>query len=51
MPNKILSAIIIAQFVKIWEKNSNYTGEVYDILNDKILYFLDICYTIATKQS
>ena len=35
-PNKILPTIIIAQFVKICDKNSNYTEEVYDIFDNKI---------------
>ena len=47
----MLPATIVAQFVKIWDKNSNYTGEAYDILDDKIRYFLDTCYTVAIKQS
>ena len=51
VPNEILPATIVAQFVKIWDKNSNYTGEAYDILDDKIRYFLDTCYTVAIKQS
>ena len=51
MPNEMLPATIVAQFVKIWDKNSNYTGEAYDILDDKIRYFLDTCYTVAIKQS
>ncbi|WP_375449258.1 hypothetical protein, partial [uncultured Nostoc sp.] len=51
MPNKILPATIIAQFIKIWDKNSNYTGKAYDILDDKIRYFFDTCYIVAIKQS
>ena len=51
VPNEILPATIVAQFVKIWDKNSNYTGEAYDILDDKIRYFLDTCYTVAIKES
>ena len=51
VPNKMLPATIVAKFVKIWDKNSNYTGEAYDILDDKIRYFLDRCYTVAVKQS
>ena len=47
----MLLATIVAQFVKIWDRNSNYTSKVYDILDDKIRYFLDTCYTVAIKQS
>ena len=32
----MLPAIIVAQFVKIWDKNSNYTEEAYNILDDKM---------------
>lgn len=51
IPNKILSTIIIAQFVKIWDKNLNYIGKTYDIFNDKIWYFLDLYCIIVIKQS
>ena len=51
MPNEILLATIIAQFIKIWDRNSNHTGEEYDILEDKIRYFFITCYTVAIKQS
>ncbi len=47
----MLPATIVAQFVKIWDRNSNYTGKTYNILDDKIRYFLDKYYTVAIKQS
>lgn len=50
MPNKMLSAIIVAQFVKIGDENSNYTDEVYNIPNDKIWYFFDTYYIVAINQ-
>ena len=43
MPNKILPITIIAQFIKIWDKNSNYIGKAYDIF--------DIYYKVTIKQS
>lgn len=49
--NEMLPATIVTQFVKIWDNNSNYIGEAYNILNDQIRYFFDICYTFAIKQS
>ena len=49
MLNEMLSITIVAQFIKIWDKNSNYIGEVYDILDNKIRYLIDKCYTIAIK--
>lgn len=42
---------MIAQFVKIWNKNSNYIREAYNILDNKIRYFIDIYYTVTIKQS
>ena len=36
VPNKMLPATIVVRFVKIWDKNSNYKGEAYDILDNEI---------------
>lgn len=47
----MLPTTIVAQFVKIWDKNSNYIKETYDILDNKIGYFFNICYTVDIKQS
>ncbi len=47
----MLPVTIVAQFVKIWDRNSNYIGETYNILDDKIRYFLDTYYIVAIKQS
>lgn len=46
----MLPTIIIAQSIMIWELNSNYTKQAYDIFNIKISYFFDICYIVAIKQ-
>ena len=45
----MLPTTIIAKFIKIWDRNSNYTSKIYDILDDKIQYFLDIYYTVTIK--
>ncbi len=50
MPNEMLPTTIVAQFIKIWDKNSNYTSKAYNILDNKIRYFLNTCYTVAIKQ-
>ena len=47
----MLAATIIVQFVKIWNKNLNYIGKTYNILDTKIWYFFDKCYTVVIKQS
>lgn len=44
IPNKMLPTTIIAYFIKMQAKNSNYTNKVYNIYNNKIYYF--IIYTI-----
>ncbi|KAF4470049.1 hypothetical protein FALBO_3049, partial [Fusarium albosuccineum] len=51
VPNEMLPATILTQFVKIWRKEMNYTGEAYDILDEKIRYFLNICSTIGIKET
>ena len=51
VPNEMLPATIVGQFVKIWNKESNYTGEPYDILDDKVRYFLDTCCTVGIGQT
>lgn len=50
MPNKILPTIIVAQFVKIQDKNSDYISETYNIFDKKIRFPLDICYIATIKQ-
>ena len=36
MTNKMLPTIIVAQFIKIWDKNLKYIEEEYNILDNKI---------------
>lgn len=50
MPNEILTTTIIVQFIKIWDKNSNYINETYNIFDNKIRYLFDIYYIITIKQ-
>ena len=45
----MLPTTIVAPFIKIWGKNLNYIEKTYNILNNKIWYFLDTCYTVAIK--
>ncbi|TQS34957.1 hypothetical protein Golomagni_04640 [Golovinomyces magnicellulatus] len=37
--------------VRIGDKVYNYTGEPYSILDDKVRYFLDICFAVQIKPS
>ena len=37
---------LVERFIKIWNKDMNYTGEPYDILDDKIRYFMQTCKAI-----
>lgn len=46
----MLPATIVVQFIKIWNKNLNYIDKAYDIFDDKIQYFFNICYTTVVKQ-
>lgn len=64
-PNEELEPNTATQFKKMWDKSMNYSGEVYDIFDDKIRHFLNVCslvrirptqfhaviYTILTKEA
>lgn len=47
MPNLILFATIVAQFVNIWNTISNFISEIYDILDN----IKNICTDKAYKKS
>ena len=51
VPNELCPSTIVGQFKKAWNKENNYTGEVYDILEDKFRFFLDVCYTSGIRQT
>ncbi|RKF76993.1 hypothetical protein GcM3_075035, partial [Golovinomyces cichoracearum] len=40
VPNSDIDDYTWHQFNKKWDKSQNYTGKAYDILDDKIRYFL-----------
>ncbi|KAF4471164.1 Ribonuclease H [Fusarium albosuccineum] len=50
-PSEMLPATILTQFVKIWRKEMNYTGEAYDILDEKVRYFLNVCSNVGIKET
>lgn len=43
LANEELENYLWNQFNKRWDKSQNYTGKAYDILDDKVLYFLETC--------
>ncbi|KAM4061611.1 reverse transcriptase (RNA-dependent DNA polymerase) [Hirsutella rhossiliensis] len=49
IPNGIVDANTQQKFTKIWDKEKNYTGEPYDLLDDKLRIFMSICYNIQVK--
>ncbi|XP_044714467.1 uncharacterized protein HRG_11960 [Hirsutella rhossiliensis] len=50
VPNEDLDPAIANQFSKLWDRKLNYSGDAYDILDDKIRYFLDACLTAASNR-
>lgn len=43
-PNKRLDTNKISQFTKTYDKENKYTGDPYDLINDKMGIFLNLCY-------
>ncbi|KAM4066427.1 DUF1421 multi-domain protein [Hirsutella rhossiliensis] len=43
IPNAIVDSDIQQKFMKTWNKDRNYTGEPYDLLDDKLRLFLSNC--------
>lgn len=37
------------KFIKLWDKAKNYTGEPYDILDDQIRIFTNVCHTVKAR--
>ncbi|KAM4067940.1 hypothetical protein HRG_009739 [Hirsutella rhossiliensis] len=50
-PNAPVDADTQYMFMKLWDKDQNYTGEPYDLLDDKLRIFMSICYNIQVKPS
>ncbi|KAM4062413.1 hypothetical protein HRG_011188 [Hirsutella rhossiliensis] len=51
IPNATVDGDTQQKFMKLWDKDKNYTGEPYDLLDDKIRIFMSICYNIQVKPS
>ncbi|CAD6502171.1 BgTH12-02410 [Blumeria graminis f. sp. triticale] len=45
--NERVDANTQTSFIKLWNRNQNYTGEAYDLLDNKVRYFLRICYNLS----
>ncbi|KAM4062481.1 hypothetical protein HRG_013656 [Hirsutella rhossiliensis] len=50
-PNATVDADTQYMFMKLWDKDQNYTGEPYDLLDEKLRIFMSICYNIQVKPS
>ncbi|CAE7221385.1 hypothetical protein PTTW11_11413 [Pyrenophora teres f. teres] len=48
--NDRLNANTITQFSKIWDNSKKYTGDAYDLLDDKIKIFFSICWQVDIKE-
>ncbi|RKF81602.1 hypothetical protein GcC1_024032 [Golovinomyces cichoracearum] len=51
MPTSPISAKLQAQFVKIWRQTDNFTGDPYDLLDDKTRHFLSVCDSISVTPT
>jgi hypothetical protein len=50
-PNKPLPLTVRTQFIKMVEKDMRYIGEAYDVIDDKVKLFLDLCYSAEIQPS
>ncbi|KAF1936906.1 hypothetical protein EJ02DRAFT_447775 [Clathrospora elynae] len=48
--NNRLNASTITQFSKLWDNSNKYTGNAYDLLDDKIKIFFSICWQVNIKE-
>ena len=48
--NEKLNTNTITQFSKIWDNNKKYTRDAYDLLDDKIRIFFNICWQIDIQE-
>lgn len=44
-PDKFLA------FVELWDRSQDYSGELYDLLDDKVREMLSLCYDLGIKAS
>ncbi|KAF7567022.1 DUF1421 multi-domain protein [Pyrenophora tritici-repentis] len=48
--NDRLEANTITQFSKLWDNSNKYTGNAYDLLDDKIKIFFSICWQVDIQE-
>ena len=48
--NDRLDANTITQFSKLWDNSNKYTGNAYDLLDDKIKVFFSICWQVDIQE-
>ncbi|KJZ75136.1 hypothetical protein HIM_05622 [Hirsutella minnesotensis 3608] len=51
VPNARPNGQALALFLKIWNKEDSYSGQPYDLLDDKIRTFLSVCYTAQVSEN
>lgn len=49
IPNVTIGANAQLSFARLWDRNMKYTGEPYDLLDDKLRIFMRICYNLQIK--
>jgi hypothetical protein len=51
IPNERLDSTKAAIMIKLWNKDKKYIGNAYDLLNDKVRLFYNICYYSKIRLS
>lgn len=49
VPNERVDAYTQTSFIKLWNRSPKYTGQAYDILDDKVSFLLRICYNLGVQ--
>jgi hypothetical protein len=49
VPNQEIEASTVVAFAQVWHKESSYSGEKYDILDDKVRMLYHTCQTLQIK--
>ena len=49
VPSERVDVNTQTSFIKLWDRSMSYTGEAYDLLDDKVRNFLRICYNLNVQ--